>query len=309
MSRWSRIVRNYFTFNNRERRSLYALLVVLSVLSIVHLILRFSPSANIDVQQIELQRIEDFEQRVAEQNQSHQDHSDKRINFDEIEWSLFDPNEIDASELASLGLDSILAFRIVNYRNKGGLFYDVDDVAKIYGLPPEWLAEAEGYMTFPEPKTKFDKKEFANRSFADSTYKRTRSEIEVVELNTADSVALVQIPWIGPFYAKEIVKLRQRLGGYKSYDQLLDIYMMKDEAIESLMKYSTLDTNLATGFNINTCSVEDLGRHPFLSWKEARVIINYRQQHGPYESVKGILKTRMISDSVYTKIAPYLRVQ
>jgi len=71
----------------------------------------------------------------------------------------------------------------------------------------------------------------------------------------------------------------------------------------------TLDTSLIQRININEVDLKRLGYHPYLTWKQARIIINYRDQHGDYRTVKDIQKTLVISDSVYLKIAPYLSTE
>jgi len=84
---------------------------------------------------------------------------------------------------------------------------------------------------------------------------------------------------------------------------------VSDETLTLLSEKSTIDTSAVRKIDLNTCTIEELGRHPYLSWKQARIIIAYRDQHDNFTSVKEILRTDVISDSVYLKIAPYLEVK
>jgi DNA uptake protein ComE-like DNA-binding protein len=60
--------------------------------------------------------------------------------------------------------------------------------------------------------------------------------------------------------------------------------------------------------NINTDSVRHLSQHPYLNWNQARAIINYRKVHGDYEVIESIKTIKVIPDSVYNRIAPYLTI-
>jgi DNA uptake protein ComE-like DNA-binding protein len=44
-----------------------------------------------------------------------------------------------------------------------------------------------------------------------------------IDLNTADSIALINIDHIGPVLARRIIEKRKAIGHYSSFDQLLDI--------------------------------------------------------------------------------------
>jgi competence protein ComEA len=177
----------------------------------------------------------------------------------------------------------IIARRLLNYLRSSGSFKSAADLSKIYGMESPWLNAASEYVEIQPLKESLNP-----------------------ELNNADSVSLMQLPWVGPFYASEIIKLRNSLGGFRSYTQLLDIYKIRDETFESFIEHTTLDTALLEKVNINLVDLKRLGYHPYLTWKQARIIVNYREQHGNFESIKEILNTRVISDSVYVKIAPYL---
>lgn len=311
---WKRIIRDYFTFNKRERRGLYVLLIVLAILSITHAAIRLTPMRAEPLSEEDKAQIKKFKEDALalKARYSGSKPADQPSNTPEItvQWSSFDPNIASLHELIGLGLDERIAQRLINYRSKGGKFFIPDDVARIYGMDTLWISQAEPYMKFPQPETYPSEKPWSKaRDTSENTPSEPKQTVQVVELNTADSQALVQIPGVGGYTAREIIKMRQGLGGFLSYEQLLDIYAMHDQTFESLLKYTTLDTALMQRININTCDLHRLGRHPYLTWKQARVIINYRQQHGDFQSTRDILKTVVVSDSVYALIKDYLSIQ
>ena len=302
MRTWKRIVREYFTFNNRERRGLFALVFMLFVLISIHVVMRNMPQALPKLTFQDLETIDDFVE--TEKNLISTNDSDSNTK-PEIRWVSFGPNVVSAQELIRLGLKDYVAERLVKYRTKGGRFGSMSDLSKIYGIDSEWIKKAEPYAQF---EVKAQQTESANQ-FMISAPDSVAASIPKIELNQAESLELIQVPWIGPYYAREIVKLRADLGGFRDYLQLLEIYNMKDDAIESLIEHSTLDTALIVPIHLNSCDVRRLAYHPYLSWRQAKIIVNYRDQHGPYENISLIKETDVINDSVYLKIAPYLTVE
>lgn len=64
---------------------------------------------------------------------------------------------------------------------------------------------------------------------------------EKVNLNLADAETLEYIPGIGPGKAADIIKLRQQNGGFKSFEELLEVRGIGLKTLEDIKKYGTLD--------------------------------------------------------------------
>ena len=75
---------------------------------------------------------------------------------------------------------------------------------------------------------------------------------------------------------------------------------------EKIAKYFYLEGDQTLKFNINTDSTIYLSKHPYFNWNLAKSIINYRKVHDNYEAVEQITSIKIILDSLYQKIAPYL---
>ena len=58
----------------------------------------------------------------------------------------------------------------------------------------------------------------------------------LVNLNTADSIALISIDHIGPVLAHHILEKRKALGSYKNYTQLLDIPRFPAKHLDEIKK-------------------------------------------------------------------------
>lgn len=140
----------------------------------------------------------------------------------------------------------------------------------------------------------------------DSTLDKTTQPV-VIEINTADSAQLEKLPMIGGFLAKQIVTYREALGGYHSLTQLLEIKYLKEDTWEKLHPQWTCNGKVKH-MNINSVDLETLAQHPYISWTQAKRLVNHRSMHGSYSRIEDIKSAQAIPDSMWSKIIPYLAV-
>ena len=127
-----------------------------------------------------------------------------------------------------------------------------------------------------------------------------------VELNSADTLLLKQVPGIGSSYARRIVKYRKLLGGYTSVSQLRELYGMDEARYIQLEPWFEVDTTLLVKLSVNHAEYKELLRHPYLDAAQTRVIDRLRRQKN---GLKGWYELRLLdefgkADSV--RLAPYL---
>ena len=127
-------------------------------------------------------------------------------------------------------------------------------------------------------------------------------EGEHVILNTADTTALQTIPGIGPYFARKIVQYGERLGGYISVDQLDEI---EDFPLES-KRYLVIQNAKPRQLNINQLSLNELKRHPYLNYYQARAIMDYRRLHGPIQSLDDLRLSKDFPQEAIDRLAPYV---
>ena len=107
-----------------------------------------------------------------------------------------------------------------------------------------------------------------------------RSECPVfVELNTADSVTLVGIRGIGPYYASKILRYRKQLGGYHSPRQLKDIKFQYLD-IDTLLPRFTANPAFIRKRELDTMSFKAILHHPYLQYEEVQLIFNAKRKFG-----------------------------
>ncbi|WP_424947709.1 ComEA family DNA-binding protein [Candidatus Spongiihabitans sp.] len=68
---------------------------------------------------------------------------------------------------------------------------------------------------------------------------------EKVNLNLADAETLEYIPGIGPVKAADIIALRQQNGGFKSFEDLLEVRGIGAKTLEDIKKYGSLNDGVS----------------------------------------------------------------
>ena len=114
------------------------------------------------------------------------------------------------------------------------------------------------------------------------------------------------VPGIGALTAGRIIKHRENLGGYIQVDQLHEVFGLKPETIPVIWEYFDFDRVPPRRIEINTFPVEELAKHPYISYQEAKVLVAYRLQHGPYLQLDDLLKVKIFKADWVNKIGPYL---
>ena len=185
--------------------------------------------------------------------------SDRQVVVEHLTLFKFDPNDLPSEQWVALGLSERQADVIHHYEDKGGRFRTKRDVAKMRVVDPDLFAKWEPFIQLPDslPKHEFEKygdhQKYVNAdhpAFAkDEERHFTRN---LVEINTADTNQLIELPGIGPAFARGIVKYRDRLGGFRSLDQLNEVWVLRDkpDAVAKLKTLLVIDTQMVRLFPI-----------------------------------------------------------
>ena len=130
-----------------------------------------------------------------------------------------------------------------------------------------------------------------------------------IPFSEADSVILQIVPGIGQSTASRIVKFRENLGGLHHKSQLTEVYGLKPETIDAIWEYFDFSPAIFKKLKINQIEADELAKHPYITYAEAKVLIAYRKQHGSFMAPDDFLKIRIFKHEWIDKIAPYLDFQ
>ena len=229
-----------------------------------------------------------------------------------VERFPFDPNTADSTQLLRLGLQPWQVRNIYKYRAKGGIYRQKEDFAKLYGLTVKQYRELEPYIRISSDyqpaamlvETRESRGSRDSREAGDSSlrYPVKIKENEHVVLNTADTTQLRTVPGIGTYYAKEIVRHGQWLGGYVSVDQLDEIEGFPQES----KKYFVIQGASPKKLNVNKLDLQQLRKHPYINYYQAKTILDYRRLHGKITSLDDLRLSKDFPPEAIRRLEPYV---
>ena len=104
--------------------------------------------------------------------------------------------------------------------------------------------------------------------------------IPILDINVADSTALIALPQIAEVMASRIHRYRNRLGGFINIEQLFEVKGMNAERFEAIKPYIVLEHNEIVKINVNQDEFKALLRHPYLEYEQVKAIVNHRERKG-----------------------------
>lgn len=301
LPRW---FKEYLSFHKSERRGVYLLVGVLVALICFNLYQRIYWKSSWEDVALEYgPAIVEFEE--VQDSVSETTASPKPWIPSAIEYFEFDPNTLDSAGWVALGFSPKQSAAILKYRSAGAVFRKPEDVKKLFVVDDAKYAEMEPFISIesiPEKTKPFKKLE----PFKPKTERKF--ETVIVELNSADTAQLQKLYGIGSSFAKRIVKYRDLLGGYRTKEQVLEVYGMDSTRYAPIAESLLVDTTYRVCINVNTADFKTLLRHPYLNKNQVKAIVNYRKQHGAFKSVVELKKIHLIDEETFLNITPYLKV-
>lgn len=229
----------------------------------------------------------------------------------QVKLFAFDPNTADSTQLEQLGLQRWQIRNIYRYRKAGGIYRRPQDFARLYGLTAGQYKQLEPYIRisadyqpasrlYPSPNTQYPSTNTHDRDTL--RYPVKIEEGQHVVLNTADTAQLRKVPGIGVYFAKEIVNHGRFLGGYVSVDQLDEIPDFPQEA----KQYFVISNPNPRRLNVNRLTLNELKRHPYINYYQAKAIVDYRRLHGRIESLQQLRLSKDFTPEAISKLEPYV---
>jgi DNA uptake protein ComE-like DNA-binding protein len=125
---------------------------------------------------------------------------------------------------------------------------------------------------------------------------------QTIDINTADTSQLKKIPGIASKRAARIVAYRRSLGGFVSVEQAMEAIEMPD----SVLKYMSLSPVEVKKINVNKLSVQQMMKHPYLSFYQAEVIWEHRQNKGELHSIDDLSHLKYFQPTDLDRLRHYI---
>lgn len=193
---------------------------------------------------------------------------------------------VSAAYLRAIGaLSKRQAEAFVRWRDLTGI-RDMEELRACYVVSDSVASALEPYVIFPE---------------------REPSAAErPVELNGADSATLRSVVGIGERTVMAILHYRDRLGGFRSVEQLAEVPGVTERNYEKILKQICCDSFQIRKIDINFASPKELGRHPYVSRQTLRKLLKTRQLKGGWSTAEELIEDDILTREEAARLAPYL---
>lgn len=302
-------IKAFFYFNKRQERGAFVLIVLIIITFAFNQLLPVIIKEKTYDFSSTLQEINAWKKSIVENPDSKPLETEDILNKSSYLKSIrlnpipFNPNKYPEEKWIEMGMPKHVVKNILKYENSGGSFKKKEDLQKIYGLKPELYKQIEDFILIPEKK----QIEETEGEFKTANSNKSKTTI-LLDINRIDSVGLLQVPGIGPFYAGQIISYRNRLGGYHSIGQLMEIYKMDSLRFQSFLPYLTMKDTVLGQIDLNAVDFKTLLRHPYIDYETTKKIINLRYKLGRFAGMYQLKNDTIVSDSLFKKVAPYLKI-
>lgn len=214
--------------------------------------------------------------------------------------SKFNPNHYSKKQWMSLGLSEKQANVILNFSKRG--LKSNNDLKKIFVISDE-------LFNLIKDSTVYDQTTIESSNIIEKDVGEKIIEHRKIEINSASEEELLKLKGIGPFFAKQIIKKRNELGGYVEINQLLEVWKMDEEKLSIFANQLEVDISKINRIDINSVTIEELKTHPYLKWNIANSIIKLRDRKGRFKNIDELKESKLITEDQFEKIKPYIKIE
>lgn len=140
---------------------------------------------------------------------------------------------------------------------------------------------------------------------ADNATRTQQNHPLFISINQADEKEWAQLWGIGEVLSRRIVLFRDKMGGFTHIDQVGQTYGLADSVFQRIRPKLRLETPHKR-WPVNQLSAEELAQHPYISVRQAKALITYREKSGPFSSPVAFQEMRIFSREEHQRLAPYL---
>ncbi|WP_139956223.1 helix-hairpin-helix domain-containing protein [Flavicella sediminum] len=274
--------KSHFRYNKRQRNGIFFLLVLLLILQGVYLFVDFSgeekkvvPDDFIKLQ-MQLDSLAELKNKA------------KKV-------FLLNPNYMTDESGYALGLNLDEIDRLLEFRKTGNKIYDIEDFRNVTGVSDSLAAVLKEKLKYPKRK---------------EIKRKLKVKVISKDLNKASIEDFKSVKGVGNVLGERIVKYRSRLKGFTYGNQLQEVWGLKPEVVEQILKKFSIQSKPSIKkININTASFKEVLATPYLDYKTTKLLFNYKNSVAKIQDVKELKKIEGFPVEKYDRIVLYLQAE
>ncbi|MBO7261480.1 MAG: helix-hairpin-helix domain-containing protein [Alistipes sp.] len=236
----------------------------------------------------------------------------------EVEYKPFDPNTADYRTMISSGVPRTVAVNLIKWRESGKVFRIKEDVALCYGMTDSLFFILEEYITIGEEfkiKRNAPKQSYYNKPHPTKKERhQLKTELVPFSLDTV-SASYLELLGFTPKQAELVVRYREIIGGYPSFEKFAECYAVDSTMAERLRPYiifkeqeraASKIADIEFPVEINSADVATLVRISGIGQTSAKQIVRYRELLGGYYSVEQISELQVVTTENFQRILPQI---
>ncbi len=279
--------KSHFDFNKKERNGIFFLAVMIICLQLFYFYFDFSSPEVVSPNEKDFVRL----QQKLDAAQLDSVKADANI-------LPFNPNFITDDKGYVLGMSVAEIDRLHAYRDSGKFVNSAKEFQQVTKINDSLLSVLQPYFKFPDfiksrPKGQIDFDELAFNEKGD--------------LNEITVSQLIEINGIGEKLAERIMAYRDLLKGFYFDDQLYEVYYLKKEVAEEVLKRYTVKSKPdIEKLNINEASFKEILGLPYIDYSLTKRIFQHRDRFLRFENLEELQKIDSFPLDKYDRIALYL---
>jgi competence protein ComEA len=284
---------------SKRNRTALIIVIILSIVIVYipRVIQAFeNPISTITISEVEIQEAKNRISNYQKQKKHFYFQKNNRKNKYKTPPSKFDPNNYSLNDWMQLGLSEKQAKVVLKFTSRG--LKSNEDLKRVFVISDELfdlIKDSTFYLT--NLNVSLDKRE---------EFKEKPNPKLLIELNQASKEDLMKINGIGEAFAKWIINYRTRLGGFHNKNQLLEVWKMDLDKFLVIEPFVEVNNTVIDKLKLNSVSIEELKKHPYLNWNIANSIVKIRERKGGFTSIEEIKESVLIDEECFEKLKPYL---
>ncbi len=207
------LLRSWFGYTRRERRSSFFLLAITLAIAGLRLVV---PARDLTIEEIDISSFGPLLDSAGKSAQYAGKKSHFTANYTFQRREALELNTCDSASLESLpGLGPVLSARIVKYRNLLGGYASVDQLKEVYGLSEDTYNIVSGFL------------------------KADPALVRKIQINNADYKQLIRMPYLERSDVSAILKYRELMNNIINIDELIENKIITTEKAAKISPYLT----------------------------------------------------------------------